>query len=186
MARRKQTPSNPEAPCPACGSVAVFRVFRKKGEVFRALSAQITGYSGIAREDVNLRHAYSAHQENQCRDCGKHWGNRLNGQVAISTGIKGVNGKSSKTPFGPFVIQALLPISFCGECECEYSVLFQGSNNKNILRKPNFCPYCGVLEPHPTPTQTNWLEKLAEDSLIERTDSPEILPDQTDPDLGPS
>lgn len=159
--RAKTTPVSPDAPCPACGSANVFRVVRKKGERFKALSGQMTGYSCHDANDQSYRFAHHEHQENQCRDCGRVWGNRLNGRIVVSPGT---HCHIDKQPLAPFQLEVMLPITLCGNCLHEFSVLLQGRSNRLATYKVEYCPYCGVKSPKPSPAQDDWLSRLAADN----------------------
>ena len=101
--RPRLSPKNPDSPCPVCGSADIYRVNRKAGDRYRALSRGGTGYSKL---DGDYRVAYSDHMEHSCRACQKVWGTRLNGRVKARKDLKG-HGE-----FVPFKCEVLLPIFF--------------------------------------------------------------------------
>lgn len=175
--RQRQSPASPDAPCPACGSKDIYRVHRKAGERFRALSVQGTGYSKL---EGDYRIAFSDHLEHSCRACQKLWGTRLNGRVKVRQDNKVGGGAVI-----PFTCQVLLPIFFCGECDREYSLIAQ-NGRRSVEQGPRFCPYCGTKDPGPTKTQEDWLSRLREDSLKEYPATHNPPPGQTGPTLDSS
>lgn len=180
--RQKQSPISLDAACPQCGSVNIYRVHRRKGEHFRLLGAP-TGYCNPSH-DGKWR-AHHDHQENQCRDCQKTWGNRLAAVEGLNSPV-GIGVSTSKaTPLASFRVEAMLPVLYCSSCTREYTVLFRGTSDRTKDPSPCFCPYCGE-EPKPSQAHEDWLSKLREDSLKAFLSGHNPSPGQTDPTLGSS
>lgn len=177
--RDRQSPVSPESPCPRCGSKDIYRVVRRQGERFKALSDQATGYS---RLDGDYRIPYRDHLEHQCRACQKLWGTRLNGRVKEVGKV--CYGRVGNIPTVPFKVEAILPIFFCKDCGADYTVFRQGGMMYEDT--PKFCPYCGVKDPGPSLEQQDWLSRLREDSLKAQPRSSSPVDDQRDPVPGSS